>query len=264
MRRGQAGVALAIVVWFIAGMSLLVAGIVAEARMDTRMAQLHYFRAQAAAAGDGAINLVLAEQIGARQLGEAGLARATRTRIGPHPVEVRVLPAVLLVNLNTATQAEFVQLFTRTLESPRVPPRQLATRVIRYRDGGGGDRPHKFMSMEDLLRVTGVDRAVYDAVRDYVVVDALSGGQPPVRGRGNFFRGRLNQLAAANNGAGGALDGTVPTWVNTLRLDALVTIGDQQWLRRRWVRIGSDPNSNLPWQVLRSDATRPLPRRNAS
>ena len=39
--RRQGGVALAIVVWFIAGMSLLVAGIVADARVDTRMAQLH-------------------------------------------------------------------------------------------------------------------------------------------------------------------------------------------------------------------------------
>ena len=52
----QRGVALGIVVWFIAGMALLVSGIVSEARVDTRMAQLHYFRAQAAAAADGAIN----------------------------------------------------------------------------------------------------------------------------------------------------------------------------------------------------------------
>ena len=34
----QSGVALAIVVWFIAGMTLLVSGIVSEAKIDTRMA----------------------------------------------------------------------------------------------------------------------------------------------------------------------------------------------------------------------------------
>ena len=33
----QEGVALALVVWFIAGMSLLVAGIVSHARVDSRM-----------------------------------------------------------------------------------------------------------------------------------------------------------------------------------------------------------------------------------
>ena len=44
---GQKGVALAIVVWFIAGMSLLVAGIVSHARVDTQMAQLHIAKAKA-------------------------------------------------------------------------------------------------------------------------------------------------------------------------------------------------------------------------
>ena len=60
---GQKGVALAIVVWFIAGMSLLVAGIVSHARVDTQMAQLHIARAKAVAAGDGAIQLMLGERL---------------------------------------------------------------------------------------------------------------------------------------------------------------------------------------------------------
>ena len=60
---GQKGVALAIVVWFIAGMSLLVAGIVSHARVDTQMAQLHVGRAKAVAAGDGAIQLMLADRL---------------------------------------------------------------------------------------------------------------------------------------------------------------------------------------------------------
>ena len=64
--RAQAGVALAIVLWFIAGMSLLVAGIVSQARVDTHMAQLHVARAKVVAAGDGAIRLRLAELLTAR------------------------------------------------------------------------------------------------------------------------------------------------------------------------------------------------------
>ena len=71
-RRSETGVALAIVVWFIAGMALLVSGIVSDARMGTRMAQLHYFKAQAAAAGDGAINLALAEQMRRKSSGQGG------------------------------------------------------------------------------------------------------------------------------------------------------------------------------------------------
>ena len=59
----QRGVALPLVVWFIAGMSLLVAGMVSLARQDTKMAQLHLARAKAVAAGDGAVQLMLAERL---------------------------------------------------------------------------------------------------------------------------------------------------------------------------------------------------------
>ena len=61
------GVALAIVVWFIAGMSLLVAGIISHVRVDTRMTQLHVARAHAASAGDGAIQLMLAGLVSRRR-----------------------------------------------------------------------------------------------------------------------------------------------------------------------------------------------------
>ena len=63
----QRGIALAIVVWFIAGMSILVAGIVAQASVDTRMAQVHVARAKTAAAGDGAIMLMMSERQGAER-----------------------------------------------------------------------------------------------------------------------------------------------------------------------------------------------------
>ena len=56
----QRGVALALVVWFIAGMSLMVGGIVSFARVDTRMTQVHLARAKTIAAGDGAIMLAMA------------------------------------------------------------------------------------------------------------------------------------------------------------------------------------------------------------
>ena len=70
----ERGVALAIVVWFIAGMSLLVAGIVSHARVDTQMAQLHVARAKAAAAGDGAIQLMMADLVtGALTQGGGGV-----------------------------------------------------------------------------------------------------------------------------------------------------------------------------------------------
>ena len=59
----QQGVAIAMVAWFLAAMSLLVVGIVSEAQNDVRMAQLHSSKARAIAAGDGAIQLMLANSL---------------------------------------------------------------------------------------------------------------------------------------------------------------------------------------------------------
>ena len=98
---GNGGVALGVVVWFIAGMALMVSGIVSEAKVDTRMAQLHYFRAKAAAAADGAINLALAEQEGLRTSGQRGADRLQNYQVGPQSVEIRMIPGGLFVNIST-------------------------------------------------------------------------------------------------------------------------------------------------------------------
>ena len=53
----EAGVALAILVWFLAAMSLLVGSIVMQARVDAKLSGLHLTTARIEAAGDGAIQL---------------------------------------------------------------------------------------------------------------------------------------------------------------------------------------------------------------
>ena len=90
-----------IVVWFIAGMALLVSGIIAEARIDTRMAQVHYFQSSGCGCGDGAINLALAEQEGCERAGNAGADRLQNYQIGPRSVEVRMIPAGVFVNISS-------------------------------------------------------------------------------------------------------------------------------------------------------------------
>ena len=86
----EAGVALAIVVWFIAGMSLLVAGIVAQARVDTQLAQIHADRARVTAAGDGAIRLAVASLEALSRSRAAGQSsNRQRFRVGEYMVEVQ-------------------------------------------------------------------------------------------------------------------------------------------------------------------------------
>jgi len=260
--RTQSGVALGIVVWFIAGMALLVSGIVSEARIDTRLAQLHYFKAQAAAAGDGAINLALAEQIGLKSSGQRGANRQQSFQIGGKIVDIRMIPGGLLVNISTENMQGLTALFAQAQrgqseeeERWRYSPDRLARAVIAYRDGVQGRRGQQFYGLEDLMRVPGVDRGVYDAVRNYIVTEDLAGGFAANSGP---IETRLQQLDGVMDGEGEMLEGPVQHAAETLRIDALVEVGDQTWLRRRWVTVENSGAASLPWQVVRSEAARPL------
>lgn len=262
VRKGESGVALGIVVWFIAGMALLVSGIVSEARIDTRLAQLHYFKAQAAAAGDGAINLALAEQIGLKASGQRGANRQQTLQIGGKNVDIRMIPGGLLVNVSTESQQGLTALFNEARRSQSEQDEawggsanSLARAVVAYRDGSQGRGARQFFGLEDLMRVPGVDRGVYDAVRDYIVIDELAG---EFTGKNQPVEARLEQIGAAILGNGAMLEGPVQHAAEILRVDALVEVGDQRWLRRRWVSLSNDGTSALPWRVLRSEAARPL------
>ena len=253
----QRGIALAIVVWFIAGMSLLVAGIVADAKVDTKMAQLHYFRAQATAAGDGAINLAIAEQYSRKTAGQPGMQRLSNVQVGQFDVEVRVLPSGALVDISSAPAPQLRALFARVEADSAPGAGQLAAAVIRYRNGKGSYKP-EFTSPEDLLRVPLLDRAVYDAVKDYITVAELGGGSTGGRGLGP--NARMDSLEDALSGDGKAMQGVVEQGAETLRVDAVVDLGGQKWMRRRWVSFSSGEFSELPWQVVRSETARPLPQ----
>lgn len=258
----QRGVALGIVVWFIAGMALLVSGIIAEARIDTRMAQLHYFRAQAAAAGDGAINLALAEQEGMRASGQPGADRLQNYQIGPRSVEVRMIPAGVFVNISSENLQGLRSLFNLGASQAQQQgifwegsPGALAAAVIEFRDGVGGRRGGLFHSPEDLLRVPGVTRGVYELVRSYITVGDLAEG---FQGGDQTVESRLNQLTAAMLGDGPVVKGPTQHAAKSLRIDAIVEIGDQQWLRRRWATLDEGGYSMLPWRFVRTEAARPV------
>ena len=257
----QRGVALGVVVWFIAGMALLVSGIIAEARIDTRMAQLHYFKAQAAAAGDGAINLALAQQEGMRASGQRGADRMQNYQIGPRSVQVRMIPAGMFVNISSENLRGLRSLFNLAATEAQQrgifwegSPAVLAAAVIAYRDGKGGKERGRFHSPEDLLRVPGVSRGMYEAVRSYITVNELVGGGQV--GAKNV-ESRLSQLSAAMRGEGSVLEGSAQHSATSLRIDAIVEIGDQQWLRRRWVNLQEGGYSVLPWRFVRTEAARP-------
>ena len=288
IRLRQSGVALAILVWFLAAMSILVAGIVYQARMDIKLAQLQIGQARAQAAGDGAIQLALADLIISEQDGEFNSRRIHSSEFvfSDARVNVRIVPVAGLVNLNLASQELLAVLFTDDGELDEGRGEVLAANVVEWRSSpardnatgtayegqseSGNATPGPFEAIEGLLSVDGVDRGVYERVRDSIYVDPQ--GQAGV----DWQSAPVAVLAMLNSGgdigvqdlarsrfADTSVDAVSPAGVNMsfqeerslslFRIDALVKIGEANYRRRRWVdrsQVGAD---GLPWRFFRTE-----------
>jgi general secretion pathway protein K len=270
----QQGVALAIVVWFIAGMSLLVVGIVSQARVDVRMAQLHVARAKAVAAGDGAIQLMLTERLLTKSSATAGSGLLQDNyQLGESEVSVTLHPAAGFINPNSAPQKVLAALFRTVGQVPEGEANFLADNVIKWRGSlAGTDRKQawvrRFQSIEDLVQVEGMSRTLFDSMRDYVVVGNRGGTvtdwtiAPEVLlqvleetnpGEIDAVRRRRDKMTGYSFASAAGEQGTLS---GTYRADAVVSYGDQAWLRRRWVSVGSAPESGLPWHFKRTEPPR--------
>ena len=266
VRSRQQGVALAIVVWFIAGMSLLVAGIVAQARVDTQMAQVHVARAKAVAAGDGAIQLMMVDLM-TSQPGD-GDSPAGNYRLGEIEVTVSMLPAAGLIDINRAPPEVLFALFQLAGGLPEEQARLLAGTVVESRTAGGASRP--LDAVEDLLRVPGASRTLLDSVRDFIVVagsgqGAMNWSLAPdevldVLAAANPAQADAVRARRASPGAGAtpAAGGQVLSRSGVYRADAIVRYGDKTWLRRRWVSIETSSSTALPWRYTRTEPPRVL------
>ena len=280
----QSGVALAILVWFLAAMSILVAGIVYQARMDIKLAQLQIGRAEAQAAGDGAINLALAELMIREQEGEfqnRGIQRSAFEFVNIQ-VTVNITPITGLVNLNLASEELLALVFAFGEEAGGGGGQDLARNVVEWRSLGVGagmietqagvDSPRRgrFEAIEDVLLVEGVNRTVFENIKDSVYV--ASGGQSGVDWQSApvsvlAMLSSKNEDTAREMAQSRAFDfsaeTSMPDGMNLLfqeeqslplfRIDALVKVRGMKYQRRRWVeraKVGAD---GLPWRFFRTE-----------
>lgn len=271
----QGGMALAIVVWFIAGMSLLVAGIVAQARVDTQMSQVHLARAKAVAAGDGAIKLMLADLVtdSPGVVGAGGMPMGNY-RLGDIDVIVRLVPRAGLIDMRSASPEVLAALFVVAGGIGEEQAAVLADNVLQSRTAGrgAGDRNEllpQLDAMEDLLQIPGLTRTLLDSLRDFIVVDKSARGtdwslvpEPLLRlleyanpAQAEAVRARREARTGA---AGASRGGQAPPTESAYRADALVRYGDKTWLRRRWISMEPGASSALPWRVVRTEPPRVL------
>ena len=265
----ERGVALAIVIWFVAAMSLLVSGIVYQAKVDARLAQVHVARAKASAAGDGAIRLHLAQAFAPRD--ESGAAVSTlqgEYRVGGVEVYVEAMPVAGLIDISTASREVLVALLRLRAAMDPVVAEAVADNVIELRSRKArGAKQAGLSALEDLVRAAGVNRTVVDAIRDVSFVDGRRSRRPgpkivspevaailteayPNRNFGSDMPGGEEDPEEERNSA------AVRLTRGKARVDAIVRYGDQTWLRRQWVDFRNSGRSSLPWRIYRTEPVR--------
>ncbi|MEQ9465301.1 MAG: type II secretion system protein GspK [Haliea sp.] len=180
--------ALAFLLWMLAGLSLLVAGVVSLSLSDVRSTGLQLDQARAEAAAAGAAHLALRDMLNiqAENGFNSGAVFTRQYRLGEAAVTVRALPIAGFVGLNQAPEGLLQALFQYAGGLAAGDAEGLARRVLERRGGAlqldafPGDRvasesPAPFMVVEDLLRVPGMTRSVYDRVRLAVHADPAGG-----------------------------------------------------------------------------------------
>ncbi len=275
----EAGVALAVLMWFLAAMALLVGGIVMQARMDTKLSGLHLSAARVEAAGDGAIQLALMDLLVREQSGDfSGRSAQYGTyNVGNFKVGVVLTPLSGLIDLNAAPEGLLFALFSAIDGMGESAAYELVTSVVKWRsitsqesnDSFGG----RFEVPEDLLLVEGVDRDIFEAVQDSIYVSEL--GSPgldwvsaPARvlqalGGMNenmaigLVESRLTQkIEYLEPPVGMDLSYQEVVTSSSYRADALAIVDKTVYLRRRWLdrsQVGAD---GLPWLFFRTEAVR--------
>tara|TARA_R110000823_G_scaffold295738_5_gene415660 strand:+ start:42152 stop:43042 length:891 start_codon:yes stop_codon:yes gene_type:complete len=276
-------------VWFLAAMSLLIGGIAMQARVDIKLTQLHAERARAEAAADGAIQLALAQMMleEVDQNLDTSLPFTVTYSEGGLPVRVRLIPLTGLVDLNQAPEELLERVFASAPGLEEAQALNIASTVVEWRsasagvqdtgmgnnmaleDGDSEMRHARFEAIEDMLLVPGVDRRIFEALRDQVYVSQR--GQPGVDWRaasvgvlqavGDLTREQAREIAQRD-----VEETTAPAEFDlafqqsddlaSYRVDAVVATGGQTFLRRRWVERGASGADRLPWRFFRSEPVR--------
>lgn len=273
---GQCGIALVAVLWMVAALAVLALALAAATRAELHTAQGVRARAEAAAIGDAAIQLAMLE-LRSTPEAQQKLTRFSYEFAG-HPVDVELVPASGLVDLNQASEGLLTGLFAGPGGEEPAAAAELARRVVEWRTpgqteagadyaaAGVGYRPRggQFQYPEDLLQVLGVSYPLYDRVRDLItvrggsagvapqaasldVLTLLAGGDRDLAARIASTRGDdpttdMTGLASQFLGGGGG---------SVYRVDARARLGERSYRRTRWIDLGEGGADGTPWRSFR-------------
>ncbi len=260
--RYEHGIALALVLWFVAAMSLLVAGIVSHARVDLKLAQIHAAQSVAVAAGDGAMLLFLADLISEEESdGQFILEPSVTYQVGLKKVVLKALPSEALLNLRTVS-VDVLQtlLIKQGIDAPEAETVSEDIGSWRSDLKSAGRRDSVLRTLEDILLAPGVDRRIYDAFRDHIYVgpDTQIRGDAPSVFMPRFIKDILIEANSFTEEELNItpLDNVLLSSSRSLRVDAIIEHSGNKWLRRQWIKRGARAGSAIRWKSWRVEPAR--------
>lgn len=277
----QGGIALAVLLWFIAALSLMVAGIVLSARIDVKLAQQQTIDARTTAIGNGAVNLVMRHLLTLQQAGEymQGDALTLNFSAFEQSVSARVVPATGLLAINEASPELWHQLLVWGAGLDAAQADELVANIQAWLQvpqenlpaNNQPSRRSRFMVVEDLLLVDGMNREILERIRLLITASmggsgiALRAASPAmIKVLMNGDENAANQLLAEreSNPAAGEqgsamidplfiADGAVSGLV---RVDVRVPESNGKAAQfSRWILMDGLGRDGLPWRRLRTE-----------
>lgn len=264
-RVGQRGYALLVVLWLVAVLSIMVASMTGDVRLETRQAAVVKNRVEAMAVSEAAIRLELARIVADAQNLPKGIARSNAQVFGV-PVAIEIIPLNGYIDLNNASQPLLADMFRYAGEQPEDMANELASRVLAYRlEKESGGRPRRFHGIEELLRIRGVDYRLYAKIENLLttgidgagLVSPMAAPEGVLRVLAKGDVGRARQIANARNAGIESVDTSTLTAnlientpTSYLEIRALAPVADRAAFGAVWQVDVAARAHGLPWRVL--------------
>jgi len=277
----QGGVALIAVLWLVAAMSLIIAGVVQSVRTEIRTAGQQRQSVVASALADASILLALQKMNTLQTAPRSGL-QLIPVQFEAVSREVQVLPLNGLIDINNAPVLLLAEMYRHAGGLRPDAAQIIAQATVDTRQFKGSKGVSQgFEAVEDLLRVPNMTYDLYVKVANLITADLQdgSGRVNPLAAPAGVLQvltggdvARATSLAGRRNLDPNVMDTSFlkpelieMTASNNLQLQVKVNLPDAGTLEKTWlVNWGADPRSGLPWRVTgsRQSLRHPAPSEN--
>ncbi|GAA6150598.1 hypothetical protein [Pseudoteredinibacter isoporae] len=289
-RKANQGLALVMVLWLVAAMSLLVAGVLYSARMDVKQVQLQSKFAKYEALADGAAKLLLRDyKFAEEEQQELRGPYHWQSELFGVAANGRMVSVKGLIDLNSVGLEAMAQLLSVRLEMEPERALELSQNLIDWRRPVSGEftglhaeyealglpvpRHDRLLSVADLLAVNGFNFEMLQKLQDVIYVErSISGGVDPssspievlsVLANGNqevalnyeTMRAEAEDSSELLNHAEFNADFFGQNASTLVRLDIELRVEQEIMTRRLWVDTAGFTNS-VPWEIIRAEPMR--------